>query len=399
MNNYKSQGQTFEEARANMDEGIFVEDPFFKNHLENIRKQRELGLGFDMDKVKEFATDAEGNPTSFRVGSLGLDYSDIPEPIRNRTIILDMDQLRATHGDKAEVKADQLMDMISMLPPHTAADGEFVSFEVLKGRSPTGRLDYQFLPDLHQMPRVNKTYMPPKEGDAFICMESEIDWSRLEQLCKADVPRPDLHISGEDPAIKVRKHPMIFKITDLVEEEQEMKRLQETLERNKQTEEMIGWPAPPMFIEAIPDANIVARAATDVMSELTALARKYKVQIYFGTKPALKTALYSLMYGAKKEDLDMSQLDEISVEKAIEMYESKLRKVAVIGGHGLGFGKMAKLLADHYSSETVCIDSLDTWDLKDFFAISKVDKPARDWEQSKLRRGKGHNKLKRKGKK
>lgn len=399
MNNYKSQGQTFEEARANMDEGIFVEDPFFKNHLENIRKQRELGLGFDMDKVKEFATDTEGNPTSFRVGSLGLDYSDIPEPIRNRTIILDMDQLRATHGDKAEVKADQLMDMISMLPPHTAADGEFVSFEVLKGRSPTGRLDYQFLPDLHQTPRLNKTYMPPKEGDAFVCMESDIDWSRLERLCKADAPRPDLHISGEDPAIKVRKHPMIFKITDLVEEEQEMKRLQETLEHNKEIEEMIGWPAPPMFIEAIPDANIVARAAADVMSQLTALARKYKVQIYFGTKPALKTALYSLMYGAKKEDLDMSQLDEISVEKAIEMYESKLRKVAVIGGHGLGFGKMAKLLADHYSSETVCIDSLDTWDLKDFFAISKVDKPARDWEQSKLRRGKGHNKFKRKGKK
>ena len=385
MNNYKSQGQTFEEARANMDEGIFVEDPFFNNHLENIRKQREMGLGFDMDKVKEIV-------------GWACDFGcDSPQAVRRA--ILDMDQLRAVDGAKTEVQADQLMDMVTMLPPHTTADGEFVSFEVLKGRSPTGRLEYQFLPDLHQMPRVNKTYMAPKEGDAFICMESEIDWSRLEQLCKADVPRPDLHISGDDPAIKARKHPMIFKITDLVEEEQEMKRLQETLERNKQTEEMIGWPAPPMFIEAIPDANIVARAAADVMSELTALARKYKVQIYFGTKPALKTALYSLMYGAKKEDLDMSQLDEISVEKAIEMYESKLRKVAIVGGGGLGFGKLAKLLADHYSSETVCIDSMDTWNLKDFFAISKVDKPARDWEQSKLRRGKGHNKFKRKGKK
>lgn len=362
MSNYKSQGQTFEEVRVNLDEGIFVEDPFFKNHLENIRKQRELGLVFDMDQVY------------------------------------------ATHGAITEEQKRSVDEKIDNLPL-TLVDDEVeiqdpdAFFEILKGRTPTGRLEYQFLPDMHHMARLNKTYMPPKEGDSFICMESEIDWSRFDQLCKADVPRPDLHIAGDDPALKIRKHPMIFKVTDLVEDEQEMKRLQKTLEHNKEIEEMIGWPAPPMFIEAIPDANIVARASADVMSQLTALSRKYKVQIYFGTKPALKTALYSLMYGAKKEDLDMSQLDEISVEKAIEMYESKLRKVAVIGGHGLGFGKMAKLLADHYSSETVCIDSLDTWDLKDFFAISKVDKPARDWEQSKLRRGKGHNKFKRKGKK
>ena len=226
-----------------------------------------------------------------------------------------------------------------------------------------------------------------------------MDWSRLEELCKADLPRPDLHISGDDPALKIRKHPMIFKVTDLAEDKEEFPRLKKTLERNQQVEAMLGWPAPPMFIEAIPDANVVARATDEVMKELTALAREYKVQIYFGTKPALKTALYSLRYGAKKEDLDMSHLDEISVEKAIEMYESKLRKVAVIGGHGLGFGKMAKILADHYSTETVCLDSFDTWNFKDFANIAKLDKPARDWEQGRLRRGKGHNKFKRKGKK
>lgn len=327
MNNFKSQGQTFEEARANMDEGVFVEDPFFKQHLENIRKQRELGLEFDMDKVKEIV-------------GWACDFgSDAPSAVRR--VILDMDHL----------------------------------------------------------PRLNKTYMPPKDGDAFICMESDIDWSRLEELCKADVPRPDLHISGEDPALEIRKHPMIFKVTDLVEDEGELSRLKATLERNRETEKSLGWPAPPMFIEAIPDANIVARACTDLMSQLTALAKEYKVEIYFGTKAALKTALYTLMYGGKKKDLDMAQIDEISVEKAVEMYESKLRKVAIIGGAGLGFGKMAKLLADHYSEETVCLDSFDTWNFKDFAAVAKAEKPARDWEHTKLRRGKGHNKFKRKGKK
>lgn len=390
MNNYKSQGQTFEEALVNLSEdGVFIEDPFFKQHMENIRKQRELGLGFDMDKAKKLVENAVS----------GIDYSDLPKAIRNRTIIFDVDQLREVHGAKTEVQADQLMDMITMLPPHTAADGEFVSFEVLKGRSPTRRLDYQFLPDLHQMPRLNKTYMPPKEGDAFVCMESDIDWSRLEELCKSDLPRPDLHIPGDDPALKIRKHPMIFKVTDLAEDKEEFPRLKKTLERNQEIEATLGWPAPPMFIEAIPDANVVARAMDEVMKELTALARQYKVEIYFGTKPALKTALYSLMYGAKKKDLDMSQIDEISVEKAIEMYNDQRRKVAVIGGHGLGFGKMAKILADHYITETVCLDSFDTWNFKDFAKIAKLDKPARDWEQGKLRRGKGHNKFKRKGKK
>lgn len=44
MNNYKSQGQTFEQVRVDLDEGIFIEDPFFKEHLNNLRKQREEGF-------------------------------------------------------------------------------------------------------------------------------------------------------------------------------------------------------------------------------------------------------------------------------------------------------------------------------------------------------------------
>lgn len=369
MNNYKSQGQTFEEARANLEEGIFVEDPFFKQHLENIRKQRELGLEFDIDKVEDIMTDLDGNPTGFRVGSLGLDYSDIPGPIRNRTFILDMEQLRAAHGAKTEVQADKLMDMITMLPPHTTEDGEFVSFEILKGRSPTGRFDYPFLPDLHQM------------------------------------PRPELHTPGDDSALKARKHPMIFKSTDLAEDKEEFTRLKATLERNQEVEATLGWPAPPMFIEAIPDVNIAPSVMEEVMKDLTALARQYKVEIYFGTKPALKTALYSLMYGAQKKDLDMSQIDEISVEKAIDMYERNLRKVAIVGTRGRAM--LENKLSDNprglfqligFETFAGISKSLSNFEL--FSAQSlKVDRGPRDWAQARLRRGKGHNKLKRKGKK
>lgn len=366
MNNYKSQGQTFEQARVNLEDGIFVEDPFFKEHVENIQKQREVALGFDQvdtDKVIDVSgslakiSDLEDN-----VGKPSLVWFD---EVNN---IIDGDELYVQWLKRREGKPfDHVFnnegDNFTLFDDEAEIKDADALFEMIEGSSPTGRFKRPSLPDIHSL------------------------------------PRPDIQISGEDPALKPRKHPMIFKITDLVDDEEEMERLRKTLHRNRKTEILFGWPAPPMFIESIPDANIVARACTDLMSQLTSLAKEYKVEIYFGTKPALKTALYILMYGGKKKDLDMSQLDEISVEKAIEMYESKLRKVAIVGGGVLGFGKMAKLLADHYSSETVCVDSLDTWDLNDFFAISKVDKPSRDWEQNKLRRGKGHNKFKRKGKK
>lgn len=273
MNNYKSQGQTFEQAGMNLDEGISVEDPLFKGCLNNLRKQQEEGFEIDMDAA--------------------------------RTVVVAME---------------------------------------------------------HDIAKV---------------------FEELRELVR----------KHEVKVVTKQKHPLIFKIADLADDPEEFKRLRSTLERNQQVEAMSGWTAPPMFIEAIPDANVVARAAADVMSELTALARKYKVQIYLGTKPALKTALYSLMYGAKKEDLDMSRLDEISVEKAIEMYERKLRKVAIVGGGGIN-GLVRRIIAEQHN-----LYSSHTWNFKDLANITKLGKPARDWEQSRLRRGKGHNKLKHKGKK
>lgn len=295
------------------------------------------------------------------------------EPVENFCDKENLDQLCKDHGASTQIQVDQLVDMITLLPSDVVLEGEFVSV-----RSNTGRHSYQLLPDL---PCSGKNYIPPKDGDLFIGGEIDTDLSRLEKLYQAGDLVSEFQIVGKDPELKPIKHPLIFKITDLAEDEEEFPRLKTTLGRNQDIEEMLGWPAPPMFIEAIPEANILDRAMDDVMKQLTALAREYKVDIYFGTKPALKTALYSLMYGAKKEDLHMTQLDEISVENAIGMYERKLRST-IMGGYGLGLEKMAKLLAEPYSEEKVCVDN-----------------PARDWEQSKLRRGKGHNKFKRKGKK
>jgi|AGFT01.1.fsa_nt_gi hypothetical protein len=224
-----------------------------------------------------------------------------------------------------------------------------------------------------------------------------VEWlkrRKLEQVELQQLPKAVVH----DEVQFERKHPYMFKITDLVEDPIELARLKMRLESDKQFEKYYGFKMAPIFVEAIPDANIIARSADDTMKKLVKLAAEYKVEIYFGTKTALKTIMYQFMYGARRADMDLSKVEEISVEKAQEMVD-KQTKVAILGGHGLGFGKMAKLLADHYSEEIRMVESCDTWNFKDFAAIAKLDKPARDWEQGKLRRGKGHNKFKRKGKK
>lgn len=405
MNNYKSQGQTFEEAHLNLcsetvHEGFFIEDPFFKNHMEQmelLRKQRESGLRFDMEKVKKVVED--------------IDHPDLPEAIRNRTLVIDIDQVCAAHGAETAEQREALKEKIANMPEvrdinlvcfdeiNTLRE-EFASFEILKGRSSTGRFDYPFLPDLHHMPRLNKTYMPPKDGDVVLMTEASMDWSRLEELCMASVARPDQHLSGEDPALEVRKHPAIFKLKDLLEDPEEFPRLRKMLVNGQKTEKIIGWKPTPIFIATAEESGLLCDpyTAEATMSKIYSLGKEFGVEIYIGKKKALKPVLYALMYNARKEDLNLTEVENITVEKAKELID-KRQKVAIIGGTGPVFGNIAKILARHYEGLTVCSDTSETWKFEDFAAISKVDMPVRDWEQSKLRRGKGHNKFKRKGKK
>lgn len=224
------------------------------------------------------------------------------------------------------------------------------------------------------------------------------DWVKRRESRPDMQVLPKATVHDEVQFEVVRKHPYIFKITDLVEDPAEFERLTARLESDKQFLKYYGFKMAPIYVEAIPDANILVRTADETMKKLVKLAADYKVEIYFGTKTALKTVMYQFMYGARREDMDLSNIEEISLEKAADMVD-KQRKVAILGGHGLGFGKMAKLLADHYGEEAHMVESYDTWNFKDFAAIAKLEKPARDWEQGKLRRGKGHNKFKRKGKK
>lgn len=59
MNNFKTQGQTFEQVRVNLDEGIFIEGPFFKEHLNNPRKQCEEGFEIDPGAARTVMIDMD----------------------------------------------------------------------------------------------------------------------------------------------------------------------------------------------------------------------------------------------------------------------------------------------------------------------------------------------------
>lgn len=238
-------------------------------------------------------------------------------------------------------------------------DGDKMWVEFLKRRdsTDTNRLKYEVSPDMHFLPKA--------------VVHDEVQFER--------------------------KHPYMFKITDLTEDPAEFLRLENRLESDRQFEKYYGFKMAPIFIEAIPDANVLARTVNDTMKKLVKLSVEYKVEIYFGTKSALKPLLYQFMYGARRADMDLSKVEEISVEKAQGMVD-KQTKVAIIGGSGSMKGLIQQIIADQYDMQ-VRLESSDFWDFRDFSSIAKRDNPTRDWENQKLRRGKGHNKFKRKGKK
>lgn len=410
MNNIKSQGQTSEEDCVNLEGGSFVAGPFFKHFLENIRKQREVGLGFDMEMVRGGAETAEHrqvagekalnlpetkdcdlmicfdeeaeiqDPETFfkllKRRSPGAhaphdapeqDAHD-PEKEGNRNgSVTDVDQVLCDYPPFRYDPTPEEKEKFHRVWEDCKSMSNDVDFSVLSigsGLSPTGRRRHG--PDLQ--------YLSP-------LFESRIDFSKLEY---------DITFLG--------KHPMIFKAQDLLEDEEEFERMEKSLKDCKRTEELIGWPAPPLLISTTKDFKYPQREVDEFMLRVSKLSAEYEVTTYFGPKSALKNFLYSFMYGARLEDVvGGSGIQEMTLEKAKVLSEPK--KVAIIGGHGLGFRKMSELLGDRFGEELRMFEACNFKGLNDLANIARLVKPVRDWEQGKLRRGRGHNKFKRKGKK
>lgn len=151
MNNYKSQGQTFEQVRVDLDEGIFIEDPFFKEHLNNLRKQREEGFEIDMGAA--------------------------------RTAMIDMDQFLAglpdlhLSGDDPAV-AKVVEEIRELVRKH--------DFKVVAPTGPGRRIPARLVMEW-QMPGGK---MRPIDKNTEFTLQLDGDFSKLEEMCSQDVPNP-----------------------------------------------------------------------------------------------------------------------------------------------------------------------------------------------------------------
>lgn len=378
MNNDKTEVVIFDEAPVELNKDIFT-NYSFKKHMERIREQKQAGL--DMEKVKKVVEDAVS----------GIDYSDVPEDSGlKRTVILDIDQVCAAHGAETAEQRQALKDKIYNLPEvHdinlicfdevNMPEEEFISFEILKGRSSTGRSSYQLLPC---PPRTNKNHMSPKDGDLFIGWESEVDLSRLEKLYQAGDLVSEFQIVGEDSEMKPSKHPRIFNISDLVADPREFVRLEEMLEKEQKDSDLKGFSMLPILVEAVPGLTVSPDTVDNTMSRLGKLAGEYKVDIFFGPRSALKAVMYQYMYGAVKTAMYQymygGRQDDLPKDPG----------PIVLTGGGLFHDECLVIGA--------AVAGKNTWKTPNTF---RIENQTHGWDQGKLRRGKGHNKFKRKGKK
>ncbi|QUL77361.1 hypothetical protein [Escherichia phage vB_EcoM-LTH01] len=109
---------------------------------------------------------------------------------------------------------------------------------------------------------------------------------------------------------KSNKHPVIFKIADLIKDEAEWQRFKEYVERDIK---LYGLDA--IFIEQMSAVEYVKISNEEVESKMVEIYKLSKQNgitgHYYGKRAALKTALYTFMY---TRNIDPKIIEEIIVK-------------------------------------------------------------------------------------
>lgn len=214
-------------------------------------------------------------------------------------------------------------------------------------------------------------------GDGYI---SEDMMNRLWDMISLP-QRPDLHLAGEDPLV-----------AKVYEEVKDLASNYDIDVRTFHPESL--FPKPTCGKSGIckpGEGSIYVDFESHIASE-----DKRKVRILCG--PETNNKLLAKMVDAiVLMEYDVDLVTEELEAKAVE----KDKRVAIIGGGSLaGIGEQAMRIIreTHGFDDSSYCTSYDWWH---FPTEAKIDKPPKDWIQAKLRRGKGHNKLKsrKKGKK
>lgn len=174
-----------------------------------------------------------------------------------------------------------------------------------------------------------------------------------------------------------RKHPFIFRIEDLIDDPKEWDRLEEYVEtiRNPKSEYKFNFKY--LLIQSLDKDSVVDLAG---LEETFSRLRTYKdFNIFVSSRHELKTMLYTHAYN--NYDIETTEDFMESFKEAIDESVEEIKSKAVLLGAAPAIGK-------HFTK-----DDLTSW-VAPPTSINSSDNLA--WKQSKLKKGKGHNKFKRK---
>lgn len=174
-----------------------------------------------------------------------------------------------------------------------------------------------------------------------------------------------------------RKHPFIFRIEDLITDPKEWDRLEEYVEtiRNPKSEYKFDFKY--LLIQSLDKDSVVD---ADDIQEVFSKLRTYKdFNVVVSNRHELKTMLYTYAYS--NYDIETTRDFIESFKDATDKSVKEIKSKAVLLGAAPAIGK-------HFTK-----DDLTSW-IATPTSINSSDNLA--WKQSKLKKGKGHNKFKRK---
>ena len=235
-----------------------------------------------------------------------------------------------------------------------------------------------FLQAVENSKRPQHTVIDPISTLIF-CDEAEGILEKMEEVLKRQ-RELDLHVDitkVQTELYEATKHPYIFNIEDLLEDETEFERMKNSLEERKKDEELLGWPSPPLMVATSKAVEVNPLKIDDFVKSIKELAKEYDVELYFGPRSFLKSILYPFLYSGK---LDCKVVEDDPFDKLESL--SRGRNIGIVGALGLAAsaGKIG-------------------WGIEEISISTPASQDRQDWKQSKLHCGKGHNKHKRKGKK
>lgn len=240
-----------------------------------------------------------------------------------------------------------------------------------------------------QRPVVDESLgLPNPEGTLTFCMEHNPE----EFLNKLMAIREE----------RERRHPIIFKITDLVgDKSYEMARVEKHSRQQYQFERKV-----PFFIAAdgVQELGMSTEEVAalweegGVLHRIRELAKEQNLPFLIGPRHQLKLMAYGYLYGQPLNEGIVGT--DVVMHYDVEEPEEKPQRVAIIGG-GARIGKSLMNEIIRNISSTASLWEQDACNLfaKELQWERKISQPKCDWSQTKLRRGKGHNKFSKKGKK